>query len=216
MAWVRYTTGRLKSDYHYSVHLVYNNFPWPENPSDKQKQAIETAAQAVLDARAQFPDSSLADLYDPLTTPPVLLKAYQTPDKVVDTAYGKTNFKTEAERVAFLFELYQKYTTLFPVVEAKKGNKAKITSTQAYQSKEYYQLTYESQYVPLRISTEAHGRIRLLGHEQDIPVALPVVTSLFEEVIMICLDQYSGPHRGSLLSEINSIHQHFLFILHPR
>lgn len=129
MAWVRYTTGRLKSDYQYSVHLVYNNFPWPQIPGDKQKQAIETAAQAVLDARAQFPDSSLADLYDPLTMPPALLKAHQTLDKAVDMVYGKTNFKTEAERVAFLFELYQKYTTLFPVVKVKKVSKTKNNST---------------------------------------------------------------------------------------
>jgi hypothetical protein len=125
MAWMRSVGGRLKSDYQYSNGIVYNNFPWPENPSDKQKQAIEAAAQAVLDARAQFPDSSLADLYDPLTIPPLLLKAHQVIDKAVDVAYGKTNFKTEAERVAFLFELYQKYTTLFPIGKAKKGSKAK-------------------------------------------------------------------------------------------
>lgn len=123
MAWVRYTCGRLKSDFRYSKDIVYNNFPWPENPSEKQKQTIETAAQAVLDARLQFPDSSLADLYDPLTMPPVLLKAHQTLDKVVDAAYGKTTFKTEAERVAFLFELYQKYTSLLPVEKAKKTRK---------------------------------------------------------------------------------------------
>lgn len=109
MSWMRAVTGRLKSDYQYSALLVYNNFPWPENPSDKQVKAIEDAAQAVLDARAQFPDSSLADLYDPLTMPPVLLKAHQTLDKAVDAAYGKRSFATEADRVAFLFELYQEY-----------------------------------------------------------------------------------------------------------
>jgi len=124
MAWVRYTTGRLKSDYQYSVNLVYNNFPWPESPTEKQKSNIETYAQAVLDARLQFPDSSLADLYDPLTMPPVLLKAHQALDKAVDAAYGKTNFKTEAERVAFLFELYQKYTSLLPPDKPKKGRKS--------------------------------------------------------------------------------------------
>lgn len=120
MAWVRYTCGRLESRYRYSKDIVYNNFPWPENPSEKQKQTIETAAQGILDARLQFPDSSLADLYDPLTMPPVLLKAHQTLDKAVDAAYGKVAFKTEAERVAFLFELYQKYTSLLPVEKAKK------------------------------------------------------------------------------------------------
>jgi hypothetical protein len=109
MSWVRAVCGRMKSDYQYSNSIVYNNFPWPENPSDKQVKAIEDAAQAVLDARAQFPDSSLADLYDPLTMPPVLLKAHQTLDKTVDAAYGKRSFATEADRVAFLFELYQEY-----------------------------------------------------------------------------------------------------------
>jgi hypothetical protein len=110
MAWVRAVCGRLKNDYRYSASIVYNNFPWPENPSDKHRQAIETKAQTVLDARTQFPDASLADLYDPLTMPPVLLKAHKELDKAVDTAYGQKNFNTEAERVAFLFELYQKYT----------------------------------------------------------------------------------------------------------
>jgi len=122
MGWTRAITGKLKSDYQYSAGLVYNNFPWPENPSEKQKTEIEKCAQAVLDARLQFPDSSLADLYDPNTMPPALTKAHHTLDKAVDAAYGKTNFKTEAERVAFLFELYQKYTSLLPV-EKKKGKK---------------------------------------------------------------------------------------------
>jgi hypothetical protein len=120
MAWMRQVCGRMKSDYQYSAGIVYNNFPWPENPTEKQKQVIETAAQAVLDARTQFPGSSLADLYDPLTMPSVLLKAHQPLDRAVDAAYGKTNFKTEAERVAFLFELYQKYTSLFPPEKPKR------------------------------------------------------------------------------------------------
>jgi type I restriction-modification system DNA methylase subunit len=120
MAWVRYTCGRLKSDFRYSKDIVYNNFPWPENPSEKQTQAIETAAQSVLDARAQFPESTLADLYDPLTMPPVLLKAHQQLDHAVDAAYGKNNFQTEAQRVAFLFELYQKYTSLFAPEKPKR------------------------------------------------------------------------------------------------
>jgi hypothetical protein len=108
-AWMRTVCGRIKSDYRYSNTIVYNNFPWPENPGDKQKQDIEAAAQAVLDARTQFPDASLADLYDPLTMPPVLLKAHQKLDKAVDAAYGKKTFPTEAARVAFLFELYENY-----------------------------------------------------------------------------------------------------------
>jgi hypothetical protein len=121
-AWVRSVTGRLKSDYQYSVTIVYNNFPWPE-PSNTQRQAIETAAQAVLDARAQFPNSTLADLYDPLAMPPELARAHQTLDRAVDAAYGKKSFASEAERVAFLFERYQAITSLLPAVSAKKTGK---------------------------------------------------------------------------------------------
>ena len=122
MAWVKYVCGRLKSDYRYSKDIVYNNFPWPENPTEKQKQAIEEAAQAVLDARDQFPDSSLADLYDPLTMPPVLVKAHQHLDKAVDRAYRSQPFPNEAKRMEFLFDLYDKYT-IGLVAEKKKGKR---------------------------------------------------------------------------------------------
>lgn len=116
MLWVKYIGGRLKSDYRYSSKLVYNNFPWPEcglvseagRPEIKEK--IEAAAQAVLDARAQFPNSSLADLYDPRTMPPVLMKAHQTLDRLVDQAYGYKDTGAESDRIAFLFDLYQKVT----------------------------------------------------------------------------------------------------------
>ena len=94
--------------------MVYNNFPWPDAPSDKQRAAIESAAQGVLDARAAFPDSTLADLYDPVTMPPALVKAHQTLDRTVDAAYGKRHFSTDAQRVAFLFERYQHLTSCFP------------------------------------------------------------------------------------------------------
>ncbi|HMU88560.1 MAG TPA: class I SAM-dependent DNA methyltransferase, partial [Agitococcus sp.] len=107
----------------YSASIVYNNFPWPLNPTDKQKQTIEAAAQAVLDARAAHPTCSLADLYDPLTMPANLLKAHQQLDKAVDAAYGKTKFANEAERVAFLFELYQQYTASIEQVKPKKTRK---------------------------------------------------------------------------------------------
>lgn len=107
-AWMRAVAGRLESRYRYSVGIVYNNFPWPQEPSDTKRQAIENAAQAVLDARALFPESSLADLYDPLTMPPVLLKAHHKLDKAVDAAYGRS-FASEADRVAFLFALYGQY-----------------------------------------------------------------------------------------------------------
>lgn len=124
-AWTRAVCGRLKSDYRYSASIVYNNFPWPLNPSDKQKQTIEAAAQAVLDARAMYPECSLADLYDPLTMPKNLLKAHQQLDKAVDAAYGKTKFANEAERVAFLFELYQQYTAPIVSVQKTKPSKTK-------------------------------------------------------------------------------------------
>jgi hypothetical protein len=126
MAWVRSVCGRLESRYRYSAGIVYNNFPWPDAPADKAHQAIEAAAQAVLDARAQFPGASLADLYDPLTMPPALLHAHHKLDAAVDKAYGKTGFKSDAERVAFLFARYQALTSLLPqAVPKKRVSKAK-------------------------------------------------------------------------------------------
>ncbi|GAB4212604.1 MAG: N-6 DNA methylase [Rhodoferax sp.] len=143
-AWVRFTCGRLKSDYRYSKDIVYNNFPWPEfSESYKQNKplahinqaqaAIETAAQTVLDVRAKFQSgahpATLADLYDPLTMPSELLKAHQKLDAAVDKAYeasgGKKSYKSDAERVAFLFELYQKLTSLLPAARSKPKRKAK-------------------------------------------------------------------------------------------
>ena len=132
-AWVRATCGRLESRYRYSKDIVYNNYPWPgfagEPISDKHRNAIEQAAQSVLDARTQFADASLADLYDPLTMPPALLKAHQRLDAAVDAAYqpsgGKKTYASDAERVAFLFELYQRITSLLPVPAAKKTRKPK-------------------------------------------------------------------------------------------
>ena len=142
MAWMRTTAGRLKSDFQYSVKITYNNFPWPDCRSDalvankvttnrdesvaptKSINAIEVAAQAVLDARAVHTNASLADLYDPLTMPANLLKAHQALDKAVDAAYGYKGAKTDAARVAFLFERYQALTSLLPSLERlKKGKK---------------------------------------------------------------------------------------------
>jgi hypothetical protein len=119
MTWVKYVCGRLKSDFRYSASIVYNNFPWPENPMDKQTKVAEEAAQAVLDARASFPDSSLADLYDPNTMPPVLVKAHQQLDKAVDLCYRPQPFTSETKRIEFLFELYDKYTAGLFVKEKK-------------------------------------------------------------------------------------------------
>jgi len=120
MTWVRYVCGRLKSDFRYSNSLVYNNFPFPENPTDKQKEVVEKAAQAVLDARVQFPNSSLADLYDPNTMPPALVKAHQQLDKAVDLCYRSQPFPNETKRIEFLFDLYDKYTAGLFVQEKKK------------------------------------------------------------------------------------------------
>lgn len=106
MAWMRTVAGRLKSDYSYSNTLVYNNFIWPE-VTDTQKAEIEKLAQSVLDARAEFPEASLADLYDPLTMPPALSKAHHTLDRAVDKLYSKKPFTSDAERVALLFERYR-------------------------------------------------------------------------------------------------------------
>jgi len=122
MSWVRAVSGRLESRYSYAPS-VYNNFPWPEKPNAEQKKKIEAAAKGVLDARAAHPNASLADLYDPLTMPPNLVKAHQVLDDAVDAAYGRKNFKNDAERVAFLFELYQKYTSLLPVTPPNRGRR---------------------------------------------------------------------------------------------
>lgn len=108
MAWMRTVCGRLKSDYRYSKDIVYNNFPWPE-VSEKDKEKIEKTAQAILDARELYPDSSLADLYDETLMPPELLKAHRENDKAVMKAYG-FNIKTmtESECVSELMKLYVK------------------------------------------------------------------------------------------------------------
>jgi hypothetical protein len=135
-AFMRFTCGRLKSDFRYSNTIVYNNYPWPgfagEALSDKHRNAIEQAAQCVLDARAQFADASLADLYDPLTMPPALLKAHQKLDTAVDAAYqpsgGKKTYASDAERVAFLFELYQRITSLLPTPAGNKRRKKEMES----------------------------------------------------------------------------------------
>lgn len=127
MAWVKSVCGRLESRFRYSKDIVYNNYPWPDSPNDKQIKAIETAAQKVLDARLQFPNSSLADLYDPLTMPPILVKAHNELDKAVDLAYRPQPFTSEANRMVFLFELYSNYTAdLFTKEKPKKTKKTAL------------------------------------------------------------------------------------------
>jgi len=127
MTWTKNVCGRLESRISYSNTIVYNNYPWPDNPSEKQVKSIETAAQKVLDARLQFHNSSLADLYDPLTMPPVLIKAHNELDKAVDLAYRPQPFTSEANRMVFLFELYEKYTAdLFTKEKTKKTKKTTL------------------------------------------------------------------------------------------
>jgi hypothetical protein len=125
MAWIKYICGRLKSDYRYSASIVYNNYPWPENPQEKQVKAVESAAQKVLEVRQQFSNSSLAQLYDPIAMPPALAKAHNELDKAVDLAYRPQAFTSEANRMEFLFGLYEKYTAdLFTKDNAKKKGKS--------------------------------------------------------------------------------------------
>ena len=111
---MRTVCGRMKSDYQYSASIVYNNFPFP-TPNAKQIAAIEIKAQAVLDVRAVHENSTLADLYNPLTMPANLVKAHNELDKAVDSAYNFTGKKDDAARVAFLFLLYQKLSA--PAIE---------------------------------------------------------------------------------------------------
>jgi type II restriction/modification system DNA methylase subunit YeeA len=123
MAWISNVCGRLKSDFSYSP-AVYNNFPFPENTTEKQIKTIEEKAQKVLDTRAEFPNSSLADLYDSLAMPPALVKAHNELDKAVDLAYRPQPFPNEANRMVFLFELYEKHTAgLFTEKKTKKMRK---------------------------------------------------------------------------------------------
>jgi hypothetical protein len=160
MAWVRQVGGRLKSDYRYSGSMVYNTFPWPQSPTAKQKEAVESAAQKVLDVRAQFmganaalgvpalagqpretssdpecssarrppeggtPNATLADLYDPLSMPPALVKAHAELDRAVDWCYRPQPFTSERQRVEYLFGLYEQLTApLLPATKPKRPRK---------------------------------------------------------------------------------------------
>ena len=109
MSWVKYTCGRLESRFRYSKDIVYNNYPFPKNVTEKHKELVEKKSQNVLDIRASFSDCSLADLYDPLSMPPNLKKAHQELDKAVDNCYGTKSFKNDKERIEFLFALYEDY-----------------------------------------------------------------------------------------------------------
>ena len=123
MSWVKYTCGRLKSDFRYSKDLVYNNYPWAKEFSEKNKKKVEDKAQKVLDVRAEFPESSLADLYHQLTMPPKLIKAHLELDKAVDLCYRPQAFTNETTRIEYLFDLYNQYTE--PLLNEKKTKKKK-------------------------------------------------------------------------------------------
>jgi type I restriction-modification system DNA methylase subunit len=129
MTWVKYICGRIKSDYRYSNTLVYNTYPFPLTPTDAQKKKVEDAAQIVLDTRTKYPGSTLADLYDPVTMPPDLVKAHQALDKAVDLCYRSQAFTSELNRIEFLFGLYEQYTApMFgnkPLKEKKTKSKLK-------------------------------------------------------------------------------------------
>ena len=112
MAWMRVVCGRLKSDYDYSIKIVYNNFPWPE-PSEDQKTKIEQTAQAILDARQIYPEASFADMYGNLILFPELLKAHRANDLAVLEAYGFPKDASESEIVSRLFKMYQDMTGEF-------------------------------------------------------------------------------------------------------
>jgi hypothetical protein len=124
MAWMRYVCGRLEMRYRYSNTIVYNNFPWP-SPTEKQKQNIIEKAQRILDARNLYPDLSLADLYNTTSIMPELLKAHQKLDKAVETAYGRS-FDDDSQRVAYLFELYQKLSGELFMDKKKRGKGRKL------------------------------------------------------------------------------------------
>ncbi|MDR0479270.1 MAG: N-6 DNA methylase, partial [Burkholderiaceae bacterium] len=130
MAWMRAVCGRLESRYQYSAAIVYNNYPWPD-PTDKQREALETTGQAILDARALYPDATLADLYDPLTMPPELRRAHAVNDRAVDAAYGYKADKSDAARVAFLFDLYGKLTNLLPTNPSRPKRRKRTTDAVA-------------------------------------------------------------------------------------
>jgi hypothetical protein len=124
--WIQNTCGKLEGRIRYSNTLGYNNYPFPENPLEKQVEIIKEKAQKVLDIRAEFPNNSLAELYDQNSMPPALVKAHNELDKAVDLAYRPQAFTSEAKRMEFLFELYEKYTgDLFRKEKPKKEKKAK-------------------------------------------------------------------------------------------
>lgn len=127
MAWIKAVCGRLESRYRYSAALVYNNYPWPQNPTPAQKAKVEELAQAVLDARALYPESTLAQLYDPLLMPAELVHAHQRLDRAVERCYRAQPFASDRERVEFLFALYEQLTApLLPATPVPRRRVAHV------------------------------------------------------------------------------------------
>ena len=124
MAWIKTVSGRLESRFQYSGSMVYNTFPWPMGATDAQRAKVEECAREVLAAREQFPGSTLADLYDPVSMPPRLAKAHEALDRAVDRCYRKDPFATDRQRVEYLFALYEQLTA--PLAVEKKVKKRKL------------------------------------------------------------------------------------------
>lgn len=125
MAWMRFVGGRLESRYQYSIGIVYNAFPWPALPDEVSRDRISRLAQAVLDARANHPDATLADLYDPDTMPSDLRRAHQALDVAVDRLYRKERFVSDRERVEHLFKLYENLTAPMLAVASAKPKRGR-------------------------------------------------------------------------------------------
>jgi len=122
-AWMRQVCGRLKSDFRYSSKLVYNNYPWPQEATEKQKGRVERCAQTVLDTRAKHPAATLADLYDPLAMPANLAKAHANLDRAVDACYRPQPFTSERQRVEYLFALYEKLITPLTIAPPRRSRR---------------------------------------------------------------------------------------------
>lgn len=120
VSWVKQVGGRLKSDYRYSGSMVYNTFPWPEKTTPKQRKAVEEAAKGILDARDEYPNATLADLYNPLTMPQKLVKAHDILDRAVDLCYRSQPFTSERQRIETLFWLYGKLTEPLTYMDRRK------------------------------------------------------------------------------------------------
>lgn len=137
MAWMKQLCGRLKSDYRYSNKIVYNTFPWADNPTEKDIKNVKDCAKAVLEARKKFPTESLANLYDPVKMPPELVDAHRKLDAAVDRCYRKTPFNSDMERIKHLFGLYNKLTGY---------NNASAIDVPA--ASEHYQSPFDTQELP--------------------------------------------------------------------